>query len=93
MATGVWRATIVRADASGVYVTVPRLNRSHVFGPCPVLEGLEGLAGAVTGQAGDPVHAHPTADPAVTPLTAGDRVLVTFVEGRVNDVAVLGRYR
>lgn len=94
MATGVWRATVEGVTADGVFVKVPRLNRSHVFGPCIMLEGIDMLAGAATGEAAGPdLHRHATVDPAVAPLEKGNRVLVTFIEGRVNDVAVLGRYR
>lgn len=89
MAAGLYHATIVRIDATGgIFVKVPRLNRRHTYGPCTRTELLADLNGTVTAAGGDPAHTH-TLTPA--PLAVGDRVLVGFLEGRANDVTIIGR--
>lgn len=94
MASGVWRARVTKVSAAGVHVRVARLNRKHDYGPLPMLETLDTLAGAATGTGGttEP-HTHATVNPAVPALAVGDPVLVAFVEGRPDDLIVLGRIR
>jgi hypothetical protein len=93
MASGAYRGRVTRLTPGGrVYVTVTRLNRAHEYGPLERLEGLSPLAGAVTSEAGTDPHTHATLEPAVE-LAVGDRVLVTFIEGRPDDLVVLGRLR
>lgn len=86
MPSGVYRATVTRTAVEGTWVTVDRLG-VHEYGPVDVLAG-SWTAGAVTGPASaGTAHTHP----AGVTLAQGDRVLVAFVEGRPNDIVVLGR--
>lgn len=97
MPAGTWRATVARIDGTGrPYVTVPRLNRAHVYGPCAVLEqpGDTLTTGDVTGAAtAGTGHTHATTTSPPAPLAAGDRVLVAFIEERDTDPVILGRLR
>lgn len=89
---GVWRGTVTRLAASGrPYVEVPRLVAGFEFGPCDLYAPLGATttaAGAHDDGAGGsvPDHAHD-----VPALSAGDPVLVAFIEGRIDDPVVLGR--
>lgn len=92
--TGVWRGVVTRLSGGLPMVEVPRLARGYEFGPCETLYG-PWTAGALTGADGGhtdsggtvhPDHTHP----AGSPLAAGTRVLVAFVEGRPDDVVVVG---
>lgn len=86
---GVWRGTVVRVAADGrPYVTVARLSRGTTFGPCDVLEGPWSSGLDVTAGGAGP-HTHG----AGADLAAGDRVLVAPLEGRPDEVVVLGRLR
>lgn len=101
--SGIWRATITRVDGQLVYVDVPRLAAGVEWGPCAMVAGLW-TVGAVTGgvtageettgpaSAGEAhTHEHPHTHDTGVDLAAGDRVLVAFVEGRANDLVVVGR--
>lgn len=79
--TGAYRATVTRVAGSTVFVEVPRLARGFEFGPLEVYD----LTGTVA--AGDG-HTH-----APAPYVAGDAVLVLSLEGRPDDLVVLGRRR
>lgn len=90
-ARGIWRATIERVDAAGkAFVKVPRLNPTHIYGPCDVLQGPGAalvLAATAVGDHG--AHTHAKTSPA--PIAKGDRVVVAFLEGNPDDLIVLGR--
>lgn len=92
MAAGMFRGVVRSVTAEGrATVVVPRLGRGHVYGPAQVLEGgwtPGALTGPVDGAvAGLEAHQHT----AGAPLAAGDEVLVAFLEGRVDDLVILGR--
>lgn len=82
--TGAWRATVTRVSGSTVWVEVPRLARGYEFGPLEVYD-LMGV--------GDPVPANDGHQHNPDPYVPGDRVLVMSVEGRPDDLVVLGRRR
>lgn len=86
-AAGLWRGTVTRVEAGTgrPYVEVPRLTPGFEYGPLPFVTAD---AGAATEPAGADAHTH-----ALTPRpwAAGDRVLVGFLEGRNDDLVVLGR--
>lgn len=85
--SGIYRAVVARVTATGaVYVTVDRLTGPHEFGPVTIAQG-PWTAGLATEAAGVGPHAHGLG----VDLAKGDRVVVAFVEGRVNDVVVLAR--
>lgn len=85
--SGVWRAQVTRVGGGGVYVTVARLaGTRYEWGPCPIVAGPWAPLTTAVG-AGPDAHVHELG-PA---LVAGDRVLVAFVEGKPNDVVVIGR--
>lgn len=103
--SGVWRATVTRVvPDEGIYVTIPRLaGIAYEWGPSWMLSGpwtpgaiTDGVLDEVPTEvaAGPEPHVHqmPHVHPLGVPIDAGDRVLIAFVEGRPNDVVVLGRF-
>lgn len=92
MASGMFRGKVTRVTSRGAFVEVLRLNRAHVYGPVPVVEG-PWTSSANTDPAGGgeelPEHTHGLGPN----LAAGDRVLVAFLEGRPDDLVILGRLR
>jgi hypothetical protein len=83
---GVWRAVVTRATG-GVWVEIPRLNPGRSYGPCDIVEGLWTPARVTGNTATTPAHTHDVG----ADLAVGDRVVVGFLEGRPDDVVVLGR--
>lgn len=90
---GVWRGKVVRVVGTAAYVEIPRLARGRELGPVEVLEG-PWTAGLRTeeesgggGEASFAAHTHG----AGVDLAPGDRVLVAFIEGSVDQPVVLGR--
>lgn len=84
--TGNWRGTVSKVDGSRLFVTIPRLSPGRQYGP---VEVGDGPWTSTTGPGGSDGHTHPSG----TPLAVGDRVLVGFVEGNVDDVVVITRLR
>lgn len=86
-AAGLWRGTVTRADATTgrPYVEVPRLTPGFEYGPLPYLVDDDA---ASTGPGGTDAHTHAQEARA---WAKGDRVLVGFLEGRNDDLVVLGR--
>lgn len=98
MTRGVFRAIVTRVSGGRPYVRIPRHTGDLEYGPLDVLEGVYTLEGLETeqtaGGAGDSsfeAHGHVLFAGASRALKAGDRVLVSFVEGRVDDPVILGR--
>lgn len=84
---GIYVGTVTRVAGRTAYVRVERLGGARSYGPCEVIESLwRGFTTTADGGAG---HSHALGDPA--PLAAGDRVVVAFLEGRPDDLVVLGR--
>lgn len=90
---GVWRASVARVADGRAFVRVDRLS-GHEYGPVDVIEGvwtdetITSADGAHTHTGlSDGVHTHGVA----VPLASGDKVLVCFIEGRPDEVVVLGR--
>jgi hypothetical protein len=88
---GVWRGKVHRVDGNHAWVRIPRYSGARVYGPCDVylppaaVATSIGATSALTGTASG--HQHTVS---VVPLTEGDDVLVAFVEGRADDVVVIG---
>lgn len=92
----------------GWFVTIERHAGSYAtFGPCDVVESpwapmLTQVVELLDGDGADISHGHnlgvdddghPAHPLAVLQLTVGDRVLCGFLEGRPNDLVILGRIR
>lgn len=84
MSGGVWVGTVTRVQDSpaACWVRIPRLNRAADYGPVQYLEPSGHHASSEVDE-----HTHP----AVAPLAVGDQVLCAFLEGRAENVIVLGR--
>jgi hypothetical protein len=84
---GAYRGTVTRLDGPHVWVHVPHLNDSpgHAYGPLQILEfpGLPGLATTTVD-----AHSHGLS---ANVLAVGNRVLVQPIDGRPDDLIVLGR--
>lgn len=94
MTTGLWRAEVTRIKADRPYVKIPRLTGNLEYGPLDSLEGvftLEGVETENTGGLDFGAHAHALFAGGSRALVAGDRVIVGFLEGRVDDPVLLGR--
>jgi hypothetical protein len=88
---GVWKGTVTRLVGGRPMVEIPRLARGAEYGPC---ESVEGFASATEALSQESVGDHGTHTHSVTApasWTAGDRVLVAFVEGNQDDPVVVGR--
>lgn len=101
--TGVWRAKVTKVVGAQVWVRVPRLASKVDYGPCEMLDNPytpslhTALTALATAAAGSPAHTHGVLPSShdhslqTVPLSVGDRVIVAFLEGRQDDVVVLGR--
>lgn len=90
---GAWRARVTRIKDGRPHVVIPRLSGELEYGPLEKLEGIYTLEGLATEDAlGSPnTHGHLLFAGASRALKADDRVLVVFLEGRIDDPVILGR--
>lgn len=86
---GVFRGVVVRVEGPHAWVHVPRLNATvdHAYGPLEVLQ-FPGSPGLETANGSGHTHALSVSGSLLAP---GNRVLVAPVDGRPDDLIVLGR--
>lgn len=95
---GIYRGTVSRVDATGVYVTCERLAPRREYGPVDVTEGpwssgTVDASGATTDPAGVGDHgSHTHMVPSGRgPLSVGDRVALGLIEGSPDSLIVIAR--
>lgn len=86
--SGVYRAVVTEANGARYKVRIPTLGSRVHYGPVEMVENpyTDGLTTGLS--ADDEPHTHPHRP---LPLAVGDRVVVAFLEGRQDDLVILGR--
>lgn len=91
-ASGLMRGTVTRVAGSGVFVKIAKLGPGE-RGPLPFLRSRVVVPLATTSApSGGTVHTHTVAERTLwsEPPRAGDTVLVTAVDGSLDELVVIG---